>query len=137
MKDSASKRETDDRADAPKAARTPPPARRKSASDLATTVISSLAIALPLMFYLRQHVEILRYGYEIEALQDRRAELEERSRELAVERASAASLPDVERRARALGLVAPDPRDVFTVTGEPTTSAPTEPAAVPMTARLE
>lgn len=120
-----------------RAGRVPPPARRKSASDLTTTVLASVAIALPLMFYLRQHVEILKYGYEIEALEERRAGLLENSRELSIERSRAASLPEAWRRAQSLGFVAPDPRDVFAAVGEEThDSAPNGPA-VPMTARLE
>jgi hypothetical protein len=115
--------------------RVPPPSRRRSASDLTTTVAASIAIALPLMFYLRQHVEILRYGYEIESLKERRAALAERSKDLAVERAEAASLPEVERRAEALGLVAPDPRDVFVAV--PDNDPIPQGSPVPVTARLE
>lgn len=118
--------------DSPSRRRSAAAGRPRTASDLATTVMASIAIALPLMLYLRQHVEILKYGYEIEALKERRAELVERSRELSVKRAEAASLPEVERRAEALGLRSPSPQDVFVATGDAGTSA-----SVPVTARLE
>ena len=111
-------------------------ARPRSASDLATTVMASIAIALPLMLYLSQHVEILKHGYEIEALQRQRAELGEQARELALTRAVAVSMPEVERRALALGLVPPPSTDVFVVTGVTTKDAPGADMA-PMQARLE
>ena len=118
------------------AARPVPARRKRAASDLATTVLASVAIALPLMFYLRQHVEILRYGYEIEALKERRAELAEAARELSVQRASAAALPGIESRAAALGFVAPDPRDVYVAVEDGPNATPGG-STVPVTARLE
>ena len=51
-------------------------------SDLAVTLLASVAIALPLVFYLNQHVEMLRYGYEIESLKEHRMVLVERQRHL-------------------------------------------------------
>jgi hypothetical protein len=119
-----------------RAARPAPPRRKRAASDLTTTVLASIAIALPLMFYLRQHVEILRYGYEIESLKERRAELQEQSRELSIQRASAAALPEIERRAAALGLVAPAPSDVFVAVEDGPNATPAG-STVPQTARLE
>ncbi len=110
--------------------------RRRSASDLATTVMASIAIALPLMLYLSQHVEILRHGYEIEALQQQRAELTEQGRELDVTRAVAVSLPEIERRALALGLVPPPSTDVFTAS-ESFHEGPAGAEVAAMTARLE
>ena len=113
----------------------------RPASDLAVTVIASIAIALPLMFYLHQHVEVLRYGYEIESLQARRAELVERARQLRVERLEAASLERVESQAAAAGLVRPGPGDVLVAAGgkarDGAPAAPIPENRPSLTARLE
>ena len=118
------------------------PVSNRTAGDILVTAIASVAIALPLVFYLHQHVEILRLGYEIESLKDRRVEIAERSRELRVRRMESASLARVEEQASLLDLVAPEPTDVYIARGQ----APSGEAAVPvaggaskarMTARLE
>jgi hypothetical protein len=116
--------------------------RRAPGADIVATVVASIAIALPLVFYLHQHVEILRLGYEIESLEGRRVELAERSRELRVKRMQSASFERVEHEAQVLGLAAPDPKDVY-VASLPAGSSSDAPAARPatreprMTARLE
>lgn len=88
--------------------------RRPTASgDMVATVVASVAIALPLVFYLHQHVEILRLGYEIESLKERRVEFAERSRELRAERTQQASLGRVEAQARLMGLEAPPASAIY------------------------
>src|SRR5687768_12988604 len=74
-------------------------------SDLAVTVLASFSIAVPLLFYLHQHVEMLRYGYEIEALEQRKVALVERHRELMASRDRSSSLDRAEAQAAKLGLV--------------------------------
>jgi hypothetical protein len=76
-------------------------------------VVACVSIALPLLFYLHEHVEMLRCGYEIESLKSRRLVLVEKTRQLAADRAAAASVASVERRAEAMGLVAPAASDVL------------------------
>jgi len=101
--------------------------RPQGGSDVAVTVLASVAIALPLLFYLRQHVEILRYGYEIESLRERRAALVEQSRELTAQRLESASLERVAQQAPSLGLAAPEPDHVLVATagvGEVGTAEP-------------
>src|SRR5258706_3534713 len=93
------------------------PGRRRAAGDVAATLIASVAIALPLVFYLHQHVEILRLGYEIESLKERRVELAERALELRIERTQSASLQRVEDQATLLGLCAPEPTNVYVAKG--------------------
>jgi hypothetical protein len=110
--------------------------RLQGGSDVAVTVLASVAIALPLLFYLRQHVEILRYGYEIESLRERRAALVERTRELSAQRLESASLERVAEQAPSLGLVAPEPDHVLVATTGVGEVARQEPAGR-MTARLE
>jgi uncharacterized protein HemX len=116
----------------------PLPSRRKGgASDLTVTVLASIAIALPLAFYLKQHVSILRYGYEIESLQEQRAQLDERSRELRAERSQAASLGTVEARAAELGLAPPQASDVYIAGEEVDARGAGGPAGPGSIARLE
>lgn len=86
-------------------------------SDLAVTLLASVSIAVPLLFYLHQHVEMLRYGYEIEQLKARRAELSDRRLELSAERAGRASLGRIEEQASLFGLVAPEPTAVYATGG--------------------
>ena len=91
----------------------------RAASDVAVTVMASVSIALPLLFYLHQHVEMLRTGYEIDSLRERREVLVERKRQLRAERAERSDLARIEEAAGKLGLRAPDPADVHGVkTGE-------------------
>jgi cell division protein FtsL len=89
----------------------------RAASDVAVTVMASVSIALPLLFYLHQHVEMLRTGYEIDTLKQRRELLVERQRQLRVERARRADLARIEEAAGKLGLRAPEPQDVQGVKG--------------------
>ena len=110
-------------------------AKKKPVSDLATTVMAALAIALPLVLYLHEHVEILKYGYQIDALKQQQAQLQESARELSVESAQAASLPAVASKAAAMGLIAPAPQDVYVAAGEDAAVVPQQP--IPIQARLE
>lgn len=109
--------------------------KKKPVSDLATTVMAALAIALPLVLYLHEHVEILKYGYQIDALKQQQAELRESARDLSVERAEAASLPAVASRAVAMGLIAPASQDVYVAAEEDASAVPQQP--IPIQARLE
>ena len=84
----------------------------RAASDVAVTVMASVSIALPLLVYLHQHVEMLRTGYEIDSLKERREVLVERERQLRAERAERSDLARVEEAAGRLGLRAPAPEDV-------------------------
>jgi hypothetical protein len=95
-------------------------------SDLAVTLLASVSIAVPLLFYLHQHVEMLRYGYEIEHLKERRAQLSDRRQELVAERAEGASLGRIEHQASLIGLVAPEPLAVY-ATGGPALEGDHEP----------
>lgn len=127
--------------------------REAAGSDLAVTVVASLSIAAPLLFYLHQHVEMLRYGYAIESQKHERSRLVEKRRELQSERDRAASLGRVEEQATLIGLEPPPASAIYAVGGpsdeeeaEPSASARHEtsgdaarPAASPRTrtARLE
>ena len=90
--------------------------KHRAASDVAVTVMASVSIALPLLFYLHQHVEMLRTGYEIDSLQEHREVLVERERQLRAERAERSDLARVEEVAGKLGLRAPAPEDVHGLT---------------------
>jgi cell division protein FtsL len=55
----------------------------------------------------RQHVEAISTGYDSEALRRQATEIEEEIRRLDYEYASATSLPEIERRAKKMGLEQP------------------------------
>ena len=79
---------------------------RKTTRDLLLLVLISSFLLLPLLLYVRQRMEFVRYGYRLEALTRELNQMEDRNRQLLVERASLRSLERVEKIARKnLGLV--------------------------------
>ncbi|MEE8112393.1 MAG: cell division protein FtsL [Acidobacteriota bacterium] len=79
---------------------------RKTTRDLLLLVLISSVLLLPLLLYVRQRMEFVRYGYRLEALTRELNQMEDRNRQLLVERASLRSLERVEKIARKnLGLV--------------------------------
>lgn len=108
---------------------------REPIADLGVTVVASVSIALPLLFYLHQHVQVLRHGYAIEDLERQRVELVDRQRELTVAVADVSSLARVEDEARRLGLEAPRSTDVFVGKGGPSTAEGRKTTAGPARSR--
>ena len=79
---------------------------RKTTRDLLLLVLISSFLLLPLLLYVRQRMEFVRYGYRLEALTRELNQMEDRNRQLLVERASLRSLERLEKIARNnLGLV--------------------------------
>ena len=79
---------------------------RKTSRDLILLVLISSFLLLPLLLYVRQRMEFVRSGYRPESLTRELNQLEDRNRQLLVERASLRSLERVEKIARKnLGLV--------------------------------
>lgn len=83
-------------------------------------LLSSLAIGLLLLlgslFYVWQHIQVVRLGYEIERLKAERAALAQREQELILEVAQLKSLKRVEEIARdRLGLTTPRPGQVVII----------------------
>ncbi|MEM7245672.1 MAG: hypothetical protein AAF533_10030 [Acidobacteriota bacterium] len=75
--------------------------------DLMVTVVASISIALPLLFYLNQHSQLLTHGYAMEELEQVRSELRKSRRDLLVERARLSELSRIERAASEQGLTRP------------------------------
>lgn len=72
-----------------------------------TVVIVSVTILFVGLFYVRTRMQIVQIGYEISELETRNKDIKNRVRELQLEIASLQSPGDLERKARALGLVSP------------------------------
>jgi hypothetical protein len=79
------------------------------ARELRRVVWICAALLVPVLFYVWQQVEYLRYGYRVEQLRAEKERLVEWNRELMVERATLLDLKRVEKEALHLGLVPPDP----------------------------
>jgi cell division protein FtsL len=86
---------------------------RARARELRRLLFCGAAIVVPLLVYVWQRVEFLRVSYEVEALKKDRQQLQERNKQLGVERSFLLSPDRIERLARKeLGLVDPPPTDV-------------------------
>ena len=83
------------------------------ARELRRVVWICAALLVPVLFYVWQQVEYLRYGYRVEQLRAERGRLVEWNRELMVERATLLDLKRVEKEALRLGLVPPDPKNTL------------------------
>ena len=96
---------------------------RKTSRDLILLFLISSILLLPLLLYVRQRMEFVRSGYRLQALTKEMNRLEDRNRQLRVERASLRSLQRVEKIARKnLGLV--DQKNFEIVIPEPKKSDP-------------
>ena len=92
---------------------------RRRGRELATFLLVGLPIAFALLGYAALHVETVRVGYAREARARTLAELEERSRRLKAELASASSPDRVVAVADRKRLQAPAPGQVQVVDGAP------------------
>jgi len=79
------------------------------ARELRRVVWICAAMLVPVLFYVWQQVEYLRYGYQVEQLRAEKGRLVEWNRQLRVERATLLDLKRVEKAAVRLGLVPPAP----------------------------
>ncbi len=76
--------------------------------ELIAIFAAALLFVVGLLAYVRQHLEIIRYGYRIEELRHQRTELLERQRQLVLERAYLRNPIRVEAIARGqLGMIDP------------------------------
>jgi len=86
---------------------------RARARELRRLLIYGAAIVVPLLVYVWQRVEFLQVSYRVEALKKERQELQERNKQLTVERSFLTSPDRIEHLARTqLGLIDPPPSDV-------------------------
>lgn len=77
------------------------------ARELRRVVWICAAMLVPVLFYVWQQVEYIRYGYRLEELRAERSRLVEWNRQLKLERATLLNLKRVEMAAGKLGLVPP------------------------------
>lgn len=86
-------------------------------------------LVLVLLFSVWQHVELLRYGYRMEQMQQQRADEEEIHRHLRLEIEALRSPGHIERIAtKQLHMVAPGPADAMVI--ERVTQAPAPPRSI-------
>ncbi len=84
--------------------------------DLVPTLLLGGLVLLGVLFYVWQHIQVVRLGYEIEQLQGERIALLRREKELRFDLARLRSLRRVEEIARRqLGLTTPVPGQVIMV----------------------
>ncbi|HYS77323.1 MAG TPA: cell division protein FtsL [Candidatus Dormibacteraeota bacterium] len=86
---------------------------RARARELRRLLIYGAAIVVPLLVYVWQRVEFLQVSYRVEALKKERQDLQEKNKQLTVERSFLTSPDRIEHLARTqLGLIDPPPSDV-------------------------
>jgi cell division protein FtsL len=80
------------------------------ARDLRRVVWISVALLVPVLLYVWQEIEYIRFGYQVEELRVEKSRLTEWNRQLKLERATLLNLKRIETLGKTrLGLVPPDP----------------------------
>ena len=106
---------------------------RQRSRELLAVLIVGIPIALLLILFTWQNLEVIRLGHEATALQTQRKQLETQNKSLQFELDRLTSLHSVEQKATALGFERTDPRAVVMV--QQPTGADAVPAAAPRTKR--
>jgi hypothetical protein len=96
---------------------------RRRSRELLAVLVLGVPIALFLLLFTWQNLEVIRLGHEATALQRQRKQIEAQNKTLQFELDRLTSLHSVEQRATALGFERTDPRAVVLV------QAPAPPAA--------
>jgi cell division protein FtsL len=95
------------------------------ARELRRVIWICAAMLLPVLFYVWQQVEYIRYGYQVEQLREERSRLVEWNRQLKLERATLLNLRRVEKVASGqLGLVPPTSKNTVKIRLSGETGAP-------------
>jgi cell division protein FtsL len=95
------------------------------ARELRRVIWICAAMLLPVLFYVWQQVEYIRYGYQVEQLREERSRLVEWNRQLRLERATLLNLRRVEKVAAGqLGLVPPTSKNTVKIRLSGETGAP-------------
>lgn len=90
--------------------------KRKLVSEMKPILLVGGILFLGLLFYVWQHLQVVRFGYQLEQLRATRATLIQEGKELRVELGRLRSLKRVEQLARSkLGMVNPVPGQVIFV----------------------
>ena len=88
---------------------------RRRSRELVAVFVVGLPIALFLLVFAWQNLEVIRLGHEATRLQQQRKQLENNNKSLQFELDRLTSLQSVEKKAVALGFERTDPRAVVTV----------------------
>lgn len=88
---------------------------RRRSRELVAVFVVGLPIALFLLLFTWQNLEVIRLGHEATRLQKQRKELENANKSLQFELDRVTSLQSVEKKAVALGFERTDPKAVVTV----------------------
>jgi len=73
----------------------------------------SVAVFIFVFLFSWQHFQCVRYGYQIEQLKSKRADLEQRNHQLRLEEASLADPHRIDTLARRSGLTSPSPQQIY------------------------
>ena len=86
------------------------------ARELRRVVWICVALLLPVLLYVWQEIEYIRFGYQVEQLRAEKSRLVEWNRQLKLERATLLNLKRIEALGRTrLGLVPPDPKNTVKI----------------------
>lgn len=100
----------------------------KRKRDLLPVLLVGVLLVAGALFYVWQHVQVVRLSYKVERLDSERASLAKRERELTLEVARLKSLRRVEEIARGqLGMVTPAPGQLYLIPVLETPSRPGSP----------
>lgn len=92
---------------------------RRRSRELVAVFVVGLPIALFLLLFTWQNLEVIRLGHEATRLQKQRKELQNANKSLQFQLDRLTSLQSVEKKAVALGFERTDPRAVVTVERKP------------------
>ena len=88
--------------------------KRRVSAELRPMLLAGGVLVLALLFYVWQHIQVVRVGYQIEGLREVRATMIQEGKALKVTRSRLRSLKRVEQLARGkLGMVNPTPGQVI------------------------
>ena len=96
---------------------------RQRSRELLAIVVLGLPIAVFLLLFTWQNLEVIRLAHQVTALQKQRKDLETQNKSLQFELDRLTSLHQVEQKATALGFGPTDARNVVGVSGGPRSSA--------------
>lgn len=95
---------------------------RQRSRELVAVLVLGVPIALFLLLFTWQNLEVIRLGHEATALQKQRKQIETQNKSLQFELDRLTSLHSVEQKATTLGFERTDPRSIVLVQSPPSTS---------------
>lgn len=92
---------------------------RKRSRELLAVLVLGIPVALFLLLFTWQNLEVIRLGHEATALQKQRKEIETQNKSLQLQLDRLTSLHQVEQKAAAMGFERTDPRAIVMVEPSP------------------